>query len=118
MKHVLLAFMLIVAGALAYPVEEEVSPAVGNVLAQAYQYIDQGETGTAIALLDDTLSRYPDKSFDRYALLNCKFNLLSKSAYPFNDFRPYRQKKQVKKLQQPARLGRSVMAIISPPGVA
>ncbi len=77
MKHVLLAIVLIVAGISACPAQEEVGPDVERVLAHASRLSDQGKAEDAIHSLDDALSRNKDKTFDRYALLNYKFELLT-----------------------------------------
>jgi thiol-disulfide isomerase/thioredoxin len=78
MKYLLLPFVLVIAGMAICPAQETISPDVGNVLMQAHAFSAQGKTEKAIEILDDALSRFKAKSFDRYSLLNLKSELLSK----------------------------------------
>jgi peroxiredoxin len=77
MKRAVLAIVLIVASMSLCLAEEDVSPDVSNLLSQARLYSDQGKAEEAITCLDGALTRYKVKSFDRYALLNYKFELLT-----------------------------------------
>lgn len=82
MKLALLAVMLAVACISVCPAQEEISADVGKVLAQARLYSEQGKATDAVQFLNDALTRHPGKSFDRYALLNYKFELLTKLSRP------------------------------------
>jgi thiol-disulfide isomerase/thioredoxin len=78
MKYLLLSLVLVIAGISICPAQETISPDVGNILMRAHANSDQGKLKNAIEILNNALSRYKDKSFDRYSLLNYKFELLSK----------------------------------------
>ena len=57
--------------------KEETTPEVDTILKQASSYKDQGNLDDAFRTLNDALLRYKNKTYDRYALLTYKFELLS-----------------------------------------
>ena len=59
--------------------KEETSPEVSALLEQAGGLIDRGKMDEAFRLLDEALLSHKDKTYDRYALLTVKFDLLSRS---------------------------------------
>ena len=58
-------------------IKEETSPEVNAILEQAFSFKDQGKIDDAFKTLNDALLKYKDKTYDRYALLTYKFELLS-----------------------------------------
>jgi thiol-disulfide isomerase/thioredoxin len=59
------------------PLREETSPEVSAILNHVFSLRDQGKTENALKILDDALLKHKDKTYDRYALLSVKFELLS-----------------------------------------
>jgi hypothetical protein len=57
--------------------KEETSPEVSAILAEALSLKDQGKIEDAFKILNDALLKHKDKTYDRYALLTFKFELLS-----------------------------------------
>lgn len=57
--------------------KEEVSTEAVSILRQAHKFEDQGKTGDALNTLIEALLKFKDPTFDRYSLLNYKFELLS-----------------------------------------
>lgn len=74
---IILTILLVVPICMA---QEQVSPEVGNILKQAHEYSDQGNVEKALTFLDESLLKYKEKTFDRYSLLNYKYDLLSKTS--------------------------------------
>ncbi|MDH4272524.1 MAG: redoxin domain-containing protein, partial [Candidatus Aminicenantes bacterium] len=57
--------------------KEETTPEVSAILDHALSLKDQGKIEAALRTVDDALPKYQDKTYDRYALLTVKFELLS-----------------------------------------
>jgi thiol-disulfide isomerase/thioredoxin len=62
--------------------KEETGLEAGAVLARALGLKEQGKTDDALGLLNDALLKHKDKTYDRYALLTVKFELLSAMSRP------------------------------------
>jgi len=58
-------------------IKEETSPEVSAILERAFSFKEQGKIDDAFKTLNDALLKYKDKTYDRYALLTYKFELLS-----------------------------------------
>jgi thiol-disulfide isomerase/thioredoxin len=77
MKCSRLAAMMIAAILSVCAAQETVSPAANKILAQAHDFAARGKPERALQCLEEALPRYPGKTFDRYAILSLKFDLLS-----------------------------------------
>jgi len=62
--------------------KEETGPEVSAVLDRALGLKEQGKTEEALGVLNDALLKHKDKTYDRYALLTVKFELLSGLSRP------------------------------------
>jgi peroxiredoxin len=60
--------------------EEKTTPEVSAILERALSLKDAGRIEDALRTVDEALPKYPEKTFDRYALLTVKFELLSGQA--------------------------------------
>ena len=72
----ILIFIIIITSCLNSLAQEEISSDVGKILKQARGLNDKSYTQEAFRVLDDALLKYESKTFDRYSLLNLKFELL------------------------------------------
>jgi len=57
--------------------KEETTPQVSAILERASSLKDQGKIDEAFKAVNDALLKYKDKTYDRYALLTLKYELLS-----------------------------------------
>jgi predicted S18 family serine protease len=57
--------------------KEETTSEARAILDHALSLKDQGKMEEALKIVDDALLKYQEKTYDRYALLTVKFDLLS-----------------------------------------
>lgn len=80
MNRSIVVLLMIIAALSICKAQEQVSSEAGNILKQAHEYADQGKIENALTFLDESLLKYKEKNFDRYSLLNYKYDLLSKAS--------------------------------------
>jgi thiol-disulfide isomerase/thioredoxin len=79
MKRILLVAIIFEAVFSVCSAQEELSPDVGKILKQAHNIAETGSMDGAVTFLDKALLKYTDKTYDRYSLLNYKYDLLTES---------------------------------------